>query len=182
MRKLLCVLALVAVLAPGAAADRSLDGSYVQLITPDPAIFDPGEYYVADFYVFNGSEDAEWIVEVWFLFPECFHVTGGSFTPDPGVAGSWDFQFDTFGSPDNGALFYDANGGNGEIWGEEGGLFHVYLTIPTGCNCRPDEVEWYMEGDTWGGPPHWMDGSIDIRICDETAVKESDWSVIKSLY
>ncbi len=182
MKKLILVLALFALTASPALADRSIAGSYVNLIAPNPAIFVPGQVYICEFYVYNGSVDVEWLAEVWFLFPECFHVLSGWYTPDPGASGPWNFLFDTFGNPDNGALFYDADGGWGEVYGAEGGTFFVEVMVGTECECGPDMIQWFLQGDIYGDEPHELTDYIDIQICDQTGAEESSWSTLKALY
>jgi hypothetical protein len=182
MKYPLMVLALIALLSGPALAQRNIDGSYVELLDRDPLDFVPGDSYVCDFYVYNGSADVEWIMEVSFLFPDCFQVNSGWYVPDSGASGPWSFQFDTFGSPNNGALFYDANGGYGEIYAGEGGHFYVEVLCGGECECGEETIQWFLQGDGYGSDPHDLTDFIDITVCDNTSMQQSNWSSIKSLY
>jgi len=178
MRKLFVVLAMLAIALP-AVADRDMTGGYVTLVSPDPAIFLPGNTYICEFYVYNGSPDVEWTVEVWFLFPCCFMVQSGWYDD---LGQGWNFTFNVFGDCQNGALFYDNDGGWGEIYDGTGGYFYVEVYVGTDCECGSDVIHWYQEGDIYGSDPHYVEGDIDIQICDQTATQESSWSTIKALY
>ncbi len=181
MKKLILTLALMAIIAAPVLADRSVDGSYAELVTPDPAIFEPGNVYLCEFFVFNGSFDGEWLVEVDFTFPCCFNVLNGWYD-DSQASNDWAFDFFVAGDCNNVAYFMDGDGGNGEIFESEGGIFYLEVEVPLECECNLDAIGWYLLGDLWGDEPHETDGFIDIEICDSTPTGQTDWSMLKALY
>ncbi len=183
MKKLLLILTLFAITASPALADRSIDGSYVDLLSPSfPYVFTPGQPFTSEFYIFNASTDTEWISEIWLTFPACFTVTNGWWSPDAGASSPFGFGFDVTGSSDNEAYFWDLDGSWGEIYGGEGGRFYVEVMVGTGCECGPAEIDWYLQGDVYGSDPHQMTGYLNTHICEQTDTDQSDWSTIKALY
>ncbi len=178
MKKLILFVAIVAIALP-AVAERSMTGGYALLTSPDPAVFIPGTTVTCEFFVYNGSVDVEWTAEVWFLFPCCFNVLSGWYDD---LGQGWTFFFDVFGDCQNGALFYDGDGGWGEIYDDTSGYFYVEVYVGEDCECGPDVIHWYQQGDIYGDEPHFVEGFIDIEICDQTGAEESSWSTLKALY
>ncbi len=183
MKKLLLILTLFALTVSPALADRSIDGSYVDLLSPSfPYVFTPGQAFTSEFYVYNASTDTEWISEIWITFPTCFTVLNVWWTPDSGAASPFGFGFDVTGSSNNEAYIWDLDASWGEIYGGEGGRFYIEVMVGAGCECGPAEIEWYMQGDVYGSDPHQVTGYLDTHICEQTDTDQVDWSTIKALY
>ena len=179
MKKLFLLIGLVTLLAAPAMAGRSIDGSYVELIGP-PGPYCPSTVYDFEFYVFNNSMDTEWIQHIEIFFPDCWEIVVGSdwYEPDPGAGGSFNFIFMGGG---NAAIWGDADGGWGEIYGGEGGTFGISVHV---C---PDQmgdvpIQWGLFGDIYGGEPHEVFGEIWVEVTDLTPTEDSSWSQLKGLY
>ena len=175
MKRLLFALAALTLLAAPALA-QDMNGSYVTLVGPSSA--DPGDTVTFEFYVYNGSPDAEWTTEVRFRFPETFNVLDGTY--DDGGAG-WSFDFSTSGDYDEYAHFIDGDGGYGEIVDGTGGTFYVTVFINPNTECGPYNLHWKQYGDEWGDPPHWIGGDLPFVMCP-VATEAHTLSGVKSLY
>ncbi len=179
MKKLFLTVAVLALFATPALADRSIEGSYVELIEPQGLLCACSTYEFV-FYVWNNSMDVEWIAEIIITFPDCWEIVAGSdwYTPDPGAAGPFNFMFIGGG---NVAHWADADGGWGEIYGGEGGHFGVTVHI---CPDMVGDVPiyWGLQGDIYGNEPHYVDGEIWVIVSDTTPVEDSTWSKVKGLY
>ena len=173
MKRLLSTFAILALFVAPAFA-QNMSGGYVNLVSP--AMVNPGDTGVVfEFYVFNGSPDAEWVTDVIFTFPTCFTATAGSY--NDGGAG-WSFIFNAAG---NVGQFNDGDGGYGEIYGNVGGTFWVTVDVGTDCPGGPATVHWFLQGDIWGGDPHFIEGDLDFTI-GGTATESSTWSSVRALY
>ena len=174
MRKMILVLALVAIAAAPALADRSMVGGTCTVLSP--AFLVPETVNVIEFAVLNGSTDTEWTSWVDFTFHDCFEITGGWFDAT-GISGPGNFGFSWTGQV---ATFMDADGGYGEMYGGDTVLFYVEV-IPH-CECGDYLVHWFQQGDIWGADPHFVEGDVTVTVCDVTATQDSSWTSLKSLY
>ena len=177
MKKLFAIMTILALFAAPALAERSMAGSYVELLAPSSGC--PGGVYTFEFYVWNGSVDTEWVSNIILTFPDCFTVQGGSWIPDPGASGGFDFILNGIGT--NVAAFDDANGGWGEIYGTEGGTFYVEVLIGDDCPVGPTMIHWFIQGDIYGGEPHFAEGDLDFTI-GGTPVEPTSFSNVKALF
>jgi hypothetical protein len=179
MKKLFLVFAILAIAAAPALA-RSIAGSYINLIEPVGPVTTTFTY-TFDFYVWNGSTDAEWITQVWIDFPDSWEIVAGtdSYIPDPGAAGPWAFTFSGGGT--DVADWWDASGGYGEIYGGEGGHFYIDVYIGT-WTVGEATIHWHLQGDIYGAEPHFLNGQIQILVEDVTPAEDASWSKVKGLY
>ena len=146
----------------------SIEGSHVEL--SNPGLIGPCDSVEFEVFVYNGSSDSEWVQSLTFVFPECFTVTDGRY--DDFNAG-WDFNFSSLGST---ALFQDADGGHGEIRGDQGGYFYITVLIDCACDCGEQDLSWLLEGDGWGEEPHDLAGTLTFRLCETAVDGQSSWS------
>ncbi len=177
MRKLLTLLALTALLATPALADRNIDGSYV---TVTPVDSENGVVELC-FYAFNNSTDIEWITDVTITLPTCMVIldeppatatSDGSFNVEPVFTG------------------YGTNVGNwhgvddfnfGFIFGQSGGTF--CFTAQIDCDCEADyQIHWELQGDLFGDPPHFVEGDLPYDVLCGTPTEDSSWGTVKALY
>ena len=165
MRSLLIVVLVLAVAVSASA--RSLEGSFVELVSP--ASVSPGATYTFVFDVWNNSVDTEWIMNVLITFPEA------SMAFDEISAGRPSFDMYVPDGPT--AIWADNDGGYGEIWDGEVCRLYVEATVATQLYGIP--VFWCLQGDIWGDPPHEVCDCIDLQT---TPVEDATWSAIKSLY
>jgi hypothetical protein len=180
MKKALVIASAMLLVAGGAiAGDRNLEGSYVELVDPDPAVFCPCETYTLTFYVWNNSTDAEWIDLVEFMLPDCWEVdpeSGGY--DDSGASNTWSFAFQASG---NLCAFIDSDGGYGEIYGQEGGYFWFDVHVcPDAIGEVP--IDWHLSGDEWGDPPHEVYGTIYVEVSQGSPTEHTTWGQVKGLY
>lgn len=174
MKRLVMLVALMALMAGPVMADRSMTGCTVDLIAPTTA--NPGETVTFEFYACNHSPDNEWTSNVIFTFPECFEVLGGSYN-DGGIGALFNFVNDPIWT----AAFMDGDGGWGEIYQDYCCTFYVEVLITTACECGPVTIGWTQEGDVFGAEPHTVSGELPFVLCG-TPVQDSSWSCVKSLY
>ena len=112
-------------------AERDLTGSYVECSAEN---FVPGETTTWTFNVFNGSEDNEWITDVYITFPS--GVTVNSSTDFVGGSGG-DLVSD--GTTGDGVTIHwiDANEGWGNIYPDETATAEVNVSISAGFAGNP---------------------------------------------
>ncbi len=177
MKKVLALLALIALAATPALADRSIDGSTV---TSDPVSVNAGTVVPVTFYIYNASLDVEWIVSEagtsTITLPSnlTFVSVDGFLNPSGN-----DILFSIAG----GVLSMDdPDGGWGQIY--DGDICEVYTTVdvPADADCGPNVFDWYLFGDIYGDEPHELGGATDFEIVCTTATQSSDWSTLKALY
>ncbi|MDP8209879.1 MAG: agmatine deiminase family protein [Candidatus Stygibacter australis] len=137
---------------------RDITGSYVSCGND---FFSPGETIELEFTAYNGSEDSEWVKEVYIDFPEGFNVL--SATDFVGGSGG-DLLFR--GPTGNGALCYWM-GQTVSGWGllQEG----EYATCTVEIEVAPDftgnaVLNWTILGDEYGEEPHEISGDIELEI------------------
>jgi hypothetical protein len=172
MKHLLTVLCVLALALP-ALAGRSLEGSYVELVSPtDPM---PNTTYTFTFYVWNNSLDVEWVADVWLTFPDGYVLNAATMAYDnPNPTPSlfvWDMMV-----AGQTAQWNDGDGGYGELYDQVGTNIYIDVTTPAVVT---GEINWELFGDIYGGEPHYVDGSILLGF---TPVEESTWSGIKAMY
>ena len=175
MRKMILVLALVAIAAAPALADRDMTGGTCDVLSP--AFLVPEAVNVVEFLITNNSPDAEWTTDVIFTFAECFEVTGGWYTDNGSFTGAV-FNFSFAGSV---ATFLDGDAGYGEIYGA-GDTCLFYVEVIPHCECGDYLVHWFQQGDIYGAEPHFVEGDVTVIVCDVTATQNSTWTSLKSLY
>lgn len=125
-------------------------------IENDQIIYTSGNYvpiqpYNLLFYILHNSPDNEAVAGVTLDFPEGFHINGAT---------------------DLENLEYNGETGNGiEVtWGYDGTTtftgstqpFEVYVTIEESL-VSPVNINWQIDGDESGSPPHFVNGSITIN-------------------
>ena len=160
---------LVLVAACPALADRSVEGSTIELVSYDQ----PTRIMVLE--ICNASTDAEWHVSSSITLPPC--VTFQTVSYDDGGLG-YDYAFTGIGTST--LVMTDNDGGYGELRGGE----CMTLTIRIGNGCvEPTRLcmDWDFVGDIYGGEPHTITGSI----CDDnTPVEIEAFSMdsLKSMY
>lgn len=177
MKKLLIAIALMALAASPALADRSMAGGTCTIIAPATA--NPGDTVTFEFLICNNSTDAEWTAAVYFTFPTCMTVLGGSYDPTSTDGHTLSFVFT---NNEHTAFFDDGDGGYGEIYGAgDCGTFYVDVAIGTDCECGPVLIHWEQIGDVYGAEPHFVEGDESFTLC-ETPADDATWSAVKSLY
>jgi len=174
MRKMLALLALIALAVTPALADRSLDGSNV---TTDPASVNAGTTGVAmTLFIYNGSVDVEWIASGFVTLPSdlTFLTVDGYNNPSGNP-----IDFAIAGGTLN---FSDPDGGWGQIY--DGDTCEVYVTIdvPADADCGMNVITYGLQGDIYGSDPHYVEGATDFEIVCTTGAQTTDWSAIKALY
>lgn len=172
MKHLLIAVCILAFAIP-AMAGRSLEGSYVELVSPtDPM---PDTTYTFTFYVWNNSFDTEWVSDVWLTFPDGYVLDAMSMAYDnPNPTPSlfvWDMLVDG-----QTAQWNDGDEGYGELYDQVGTNIYIDVTTPDEIT---GEIYWELFGDIYGAEPHYVDGSIMLGF---TPVEESTWSSIKAMY
>ncbi len=170
MKQLLIVVCVLAFAIP-AMAGRSIEGSYVELVSPlDPM---PNTTYTFTFYVWNNSFDTEWVSDTWLTFPDGYVLNAATMAyddPNPGLF-VWTMMVDG-----QTAQWNDGDEGYGELYDQVGTNVYIDVTTPTEIT---GDIHWELFGDIYGADPHYVDGSIMLGF---TPVEESTWSSIKSLY
>jgi len=178
MKKLLTTLALVAIFAvPGFALDIS--GSFVDVA---PFEAENGTTELC-FYVYNGSEDFEWVADITITLPACMTILDpppASATPEDGTSFNVAPAFDGYGT--NVAHWYGTDAyGFGFLYGLSGGYFCVTVEIDCACdNVFP--IHWDIAGDGYSGEPHLVNGESPFTVLCSTSTDRSSWSNVKSLY
>ncbi|MCP4549925.1 MAG: hypothetical protein GY835_26000 [bacterium] len=175
MKKLFLILALVAICATPALADRSMAGGTCVLNSPTTVT--PGSTVTFEFDIFNGSADAEWTADVVFTFPACCEVVSGYYDDSMHAGGLCAFTFEGAGT--NVASFLDGDEGYGEIYGND----HVYFYVEVTVNCTDgiELIHWFQQGDIYGDEPHFVEGDVEFTV-GTTAADISTFSNVKSLY
>ncbi|MCD4689915.1 hypothetical protein K8S17_00475 [bacterium] len=170
MKQLLIVVCILALAVP-ALAGRSIEGSYVELVSPtDPM---PNTTYTFTFYVWNNSFDTEWITDVFLAFPDGYVLDAMSMAyddPNPGLF-VWDMVVEG-----QIAKWLDGDGGYGELYDQVGTNIYIDVTTP---DVVAGEIYWELFGDIYGDEPHYVDGSILMGF---TPVEEATWTGIKAMY
>jgi len=173
--RLLLTLAMVALVAMPALADRDMTGGTCDILAP--AFLVPEAVNTIEFLITNNSPDTQWTMDVTFTFPECFEITGGYYTD----SGSQLDALYTFTYNGNVVIFVDGDGGYGEIYGN-GDTCNFFVEVIPHCDCGEYSIHWHQQGDDWGDPPFFVEGDVLINVCDMTATQESSWTSVKSLY
>ena len=99
----------------------------------------------------NASPDTEWISGITLTLPVGWQVACNSQDPTDSGGNTVDFDCAAAG---NVVSYLDNNGGYGEIYDGESWGFCVDIT-PTVAS-GPQMIDWEMQGDVWGGLPHYM--------------------------
>ena len=169
---LIAVLILSVAVSAGA---RSVEGSYVELLSP--ASVAPGESYTFEFGVYNASTDVEWITDVLITFPDGWVIDESSMAYVPIVADPLrpDWAMTVPDGPT--AMWLDNDGGYGELYGDEYTTVSVDVYVATQLYGLP--IYWCLKGDIYGEPPHEICDCIELQI---TPVEEQSWAGIKALY
>lgn len=175
MKKLFLTLALLALVAAPAMADRDMTGGTCEVLSPSFLV--PEAVNVIEFIVVNNSPDAEWTAEVVFTFPECIEITGGWYDGTPANPTA-DFDFSFAGTV---ASFVDGDLGYGEIYAL-GDYCLFYVEVIPHCACGDYLVHWSQLGDIYGAEPHFIEGDVTVTVCDDVATQNSNWTSLKSLY
>ena len=177
MKRVLMSLALVAIFATPVLADPgNLEGSYAELIGPPMGYIN--ETQVVELYVYNASDDAEWISNVIFTWPGCVDVLDGWYDytgPNGGF-------LMTFEAVESQARFMDGDGGYGEIYGEDACTFFVEVFLTDVCIPTTQIINYELNGDIWGDPPHDIYGTIEWPVDYAVATDDATWSAVKSMY
>lgn len=176
MKRMLIAIALVALAVSPALADRDMTGGTCEIVAPETA--NPGDTVTFEFLVCNNSPDYEWTAAVYFTFPTCMTVIGGSYDPTSAGGGTLTFDF-TYNT--NTAFFDDGDAGYGEIYDGDCGTFYVDVEIGAECECGPVLIHWEQIGDVYGAEPHFVEGDVSFTLC-ETPTDDATWSAVKSLY
>lgn len=173
MKKVLALLALIALAATPALADRSLAGSTV---TTDPVAVNTGTQPAVTIYIYNASVDVEWIASGWVTLPSTltFLSVDGYLNPSGNAL--------DFAIAGNTLSFSDPDGGWGQIY--DGDTCEVYVTIdvPADADCGVQAITWGLQGDIYGDEPHYVEGATDFEVVCTTAAQATDWSAVKALY
>ncbi|MCP4547806.1 MAG: hypothetical protein GY835_15195 [bacterium] len=182
MKKLLLVLFVLALAAPGALADfdRSVDGSTV-IITPAVAEYD--STLEVCFEVWNGSDDFEYLVDLNFVFPECFTILDtyvATATPEAGIEFTGAPVFTGYNT--NVANWHGGDTGFGFMIGLTTAFFCCTVQLDCDCDLTYD-IGWTLTGDGYADDPHVVEGAVGFFVppCS-TPTNSSDWSTIKALY
>ncbi|RLC50577.1 MAG: hypothetical protein DRZ79_04150, partial [Candidatus Cloacimonadota bacterium] len=135
--------------------ERDLTGSYVECSAEN---FVPGETTTWTFDVFNGSEDNEWITDVYITFPS--GVTVNSSSDFVGGSGG-DLVSD--GTTGDGVTIHwiDANEGWGNIYPDETATAEVNVSISAGF-AGNITLDYQIDGDQFGNDPHQINGTMTI--------------------
>jgi len=172
MKKVLALLALIALAAAPALADRSMAGSTV---TTDPMSVNVGTQPALTLYVYNGSVDTEWLASGFITLPSTltFLSVDGYYCPD----GAFDITI-----AGNTLSIADPDAGWGNLW--DGSTMEIYVTIdvPTDADCGMLAIAWFLQGDIYGSEPHFVEGTTDFEVVCTTAVQSTDWSAVKAMY
>jgi subtilisin family serine protease len=133
---------------------KSISGSTFDV---NVAEFTPGTTEDWIFTVYNGSDDTEWLKDLYLTFPAGVVVnsvsnfvggTGGELVPDlttgSGITINWHGE---------------TSGGWGFIQGNESAVATVNVTIAAG-NSTPISLDYQLNGDVYGAEPHILTGAI----------------------
>ena len=135
-----------------------------------------GDLVLFRFEVTNASSDLNWIANVTFAFPECCSVVFMRFD-DSESSSEWAFELAGIGTST--AQYIDADGNWGEIPGDgEHGWFDVTVRVGEDCPESLDLIEWTLNGDNYGAPPHVLTGAIPISF-EVVPVEETSVSALK---
>ncbi len=141
--------------------NRNLTGSY---ITCNADFYTAGTTAEWIFYVFNNSDDSEWINEVIIDFPEGVYVNSAT----------------NFIGGSEGDLIYDGTTGDGatitwfgetpEGWGVllpgEGAIAQINVSIDSELETDL-MIDYQISGDGWGQEPHTVYGQVVINYLGE---------------
>ena len=176
MKRMLLVVSMLAILVTPTLA-REIDGAGVVV---DPANIPQGSVELS-FYVYNDSQDAEWIGYFGFILPDCMTIVDGtawSYDPDA----SWYAEpIFTAYSGQYGAWEGWTSSGYGFMGSTDDGYF--YVTVDNQCECGTYQlIHWELVGDDWGDPPHMVEGDLEVFIECETATESTTFGALKALY
>ncbi len=138
---------------------KSIDGSYLEAVQ---TTYTPGETTTWDLVLYNGSTNAEWLTDVYIVFPTGVTVTGAiNFnlaTPDTTRYLLYD------GTTGDGVELWwgDPDAGYGEIYGDEFAYATVDVSIDPGFS-GPIDLFYEIYGDEWGGEPHIVFGTYTLN-------------------
>lgn len=126
------------------AQNRSLEGSSITAVSDG---YLPGTTNaILNFYVWNNSTDAEWIIEAIMDFPAGMNVVSAT---------------------DMGNLEYDGTTGDGALVTWDGNYittqsgYNFSVTLDISLSLTGDvTIPWTLNGDSWGGLPHTVSGNI----------------------
>jgi hypothetical protein len=138
-------------------AQKELTGSS---IVADRTGYDPGTTFDLRFAITNTSSDYECIKGASIGFPSAVEVGGST---DFLVVGSTRKLLTDAASGNGAEVTWSAPGYWGEIYPGEIAEAAVTITVP------PDfleeiEIDWQLNGDGWGEPPHVLYGGISIPL------------------
>ena len=148
----------------GEMTPQSLSGSTVSIT---PAYFLPGQTYVFDLEVYNGSPDQEYVYTVTSFLPPAFiiHSLGytGSCAPPPPYSDGCGFTMPDHRNFDNftGECRWWSTGDLGDLYNGWRGHFLITATVPSTFTWAAT-VSWVVEGDGYGDPPHVLSGSLTL--------------------
>ncbi len=174
MKKVLSLLALLALIATPALADRSMAGSYV---VTDPISVTAGTTVPVMIEFYNGSVDVEWMTYGFVQLPSNLTFV----------------SVDGYDNPCSGSPFdITISGGLLEVTDPDGGWGNLYdmcslyvfttVEVPADAECGWLAISWGMQGDIYGDEPHYVEGTTDFEVVCTTGTENSDWSTLKALY
>jgi hypothetical protein len=129
---------------------KDLSGSYIETDNS----FAPGETSTITLDLFNASTDWEWVMFVDVTFPVGVSIGAAS----------------NFVNPSDPGLLYQGNTGQVASWGDGSGYLDagwsnadIDLTFDAGLT-GDLTVDWYIEGDGYGDPPHDVSGTFNLPL------------------
>jgi hypothetical protein len=165
-------------LTAGTVHAQSIEGSTISRLAPSE-VCSPANY-LFQFEVVNLSPDEEWLAHIEITFPEGFVIHPETAVYEEGFSGPWAFDFQVTGDGIQTAVWLDADGGEGEIWAGDSGIFQVEVSAPAGLEGAL-YAPWLLEGDDYAEPPHVVTGEMTIPLC-VTATEATTWGAVKALY
>ena len=136
---------------------RNIEGSY--LVT-DAEKFHTGVEYAWNLRIYNGGNDNEWIKQVYFTLPQGVELVAASDFVG-GSGGDMVFQ-GPFGNGVSAHWFGEDASGWGVVHMGETALCNISV-IPQQDLQGDITVEYEVKGEVYGGTPHDVFGSIDMR-------------------
>ncbi|MDP8200592.1 MAG: T9SS type A sorting domain-containing protein [Candidatus Tenebribacter burtonii] len=139
--------------APPLSPGDNLTGSWMH---SSPSTFIAGTTMDLELEVYNGSDDVEWISDVYVQFP--LGVTVNAATNI--IGGTYYYELTYDGATGDGASihWFDNDGGYGNILNGESAFTTVNITIDPAF-AGDIVLNYQYDGDIWGSEPHTITGS-----------------------